>query len=77
MVRGLARGALVAVALSLSRAASACPACAGTRPLSTGYLIATGLMLLLPVALVGALVLWLRRASARSLALAPAPPTRE
>ena len=50
------------LALTLAPAAAeACPACAGNRDNQVMYLVATALMLALPVALVGGFALWLRR----------------
>ncbi len=43
--------------------AAACPACAGSNPGNAGaYLVATALLLLMPVVLIAALVIWLLRA---------------
>lgn len=55
------RRALAFALVLAPAAAEACPACAGNRDNQVMYLVATALMLALPIALVGGLALWLRR----------------
>lgn len=69
------RGTLVLIALSTPAAASACSVCGQNGPGQGNFLVPTIFLSLLPLAMVGAGLLWLRR-RVRAMERAEAPPAR-